>query len=229
MRADGIDRIDAGCVAVLVEIGIAGNLQRVRQTDRAVAAAFKSDPAVEIMIAIGDAAAAIKLVAADVFPQTGKGGDDLESGAGRKTAEGAIDQRIRLVVAQRFPILRLDARDKSVRIERWNRSHREDVPIVRIDHHGRATSHGAQRFIGDRLDAGVDREVNIRALFRRFFPNDTVDRALRVTTHHADAGLAAQILVHRLLDVRFSLHVALIKGVFLRLFGVRVVRRADVA
>ena len=98
------------------------------------------------------------------FAQTGERGHDLEGRAGRESADRAIDQRMRLVVAQFVPIFRLDARDESVRIERRHRSHREDVAIVRIDHHGGAAADRAQRFLGDRLDARVDREIDIGAL-----------------------------------------------------------------
>ena len=87
----------------------------------------------------------------------------------------------------------------------------------------------ANRFFRDRLDARIEREVNIRALLRRFFPHDAIDHAFGIATQNAFARLAAQEFVHRFLDVGFSLHISLIKCVLLRFFPVGVVRRADVA
>jgi hypothetical protein len=58
-RADSVDRINTGSVAVLVKVGVAGNFDRITQAEPAVAVAV---PAFEIVIAIADTAVQVKAV-----------------------------------------------------------------------------------------------------------------------------------------------------------------------
>ena len=106
------------------------------------------------MVAVADAAAATVLGACEIFraPQTGERRDELECRAGRQTADRAVDQWIALVFLQRRPILRLDAGDESIWIERRHRSHRENVAVVWIDDDCARPAYGAQRFFGDQLE-----------------------------------------------------------------------------
>ena len=74
----------------------------------------------EIVIAVGDAAAAIKCLLAEMFSQTRQRRHNFKSRARRQCADRAIHERIGFVLLQRFPIFCLDARNESVRVERWH-------------------------------------------------------------------------------------------------------------
>ena len=55
-----IDRIDSSGIPVLIEKGVARNLNRVGQSERAMGASFLRNPASKIMLAVRDAAAAVE-------------------------------------------------------------------------------------------------------------------------------------------------------------------------
>src|SRR5207237_4477062 len=55
-----VNRVDSSRVSVLIEKRVARNLDRVGQSKRPMGAAFLCNPAMEIMVAVGDAAAAIE-------------------------------------------------------------------------------------------------------------------------------------------------------------------------
>ena len=167
------------------------------------------------MIAVTHTAAAAVMRICKIFraAQSSEGGDELKCRAWRQRADRAVDQRIAFVFLQRFPILRLDARNESIWIERRNRSHRQDVAVVWIDNDCASPAHGAQGFFGDRLDPRIEREKNVRALLRRIFPQHSVNRALGIAAQMAHARFSAQVFVHDFLDVRFPLHVPLVKRV----------------
>ena len=69
------------------------------------------------LITVGYAAAAIKMRVHETPAQAGQGCNKLESGTRRERAHSAVDQRIRLIFAQRLPIFRLDARDECIWVE----------------------------------------------------------------------------------------------------------------
>src|SRR6266576_3823885 len=112
-----IDRLDPGRVSKLVEERVTRNLDRIRNPEGPVAAAFLTDPAMEKVVAVADAAAAVKRLVRESFSQAGERRHQLESRSWRERAHRAIHHRRRFVFAQRFPILRLDARNKRIRIE----------------------------------------------------------------------------------------------------------------
>ena len=66
-------------------------------------------------------------------------------------------------------------------------------------------------------------------MLRWIFFQYAVDCSFRVSPQITHARFAAQIIVHRFLDVRFSIYVALIERELSRFFLVGVVRCADVA
>src|SRR4051794_25627900 len=165
-------------------------------------AALLRDPEMEVMLAVPHAATAVEALVPNVFTQTGERGDDLEGRSRREGADCPIDPRTSLVFLQRLPVLGLDARDKSVWIERWHRDHRQHVAIVRIDNHGGGAADRSQRLLRDSLNAGIEGHEDVRALLRRSFAEDTIDRSLRVAAQMAHARFAPKPLVHRGLDVR---------------------------
>ncbi len=99
------DVVDAGFVAHVVEVGIAGLRYAFVQRDGAVRA-----PALVKMPEERGSAAALKcgvFVDASAF-ETGDGDDRLERGAGRPLGlNRAIEQRLAGVAGQFFPVLRL--------------------------------------------------------------------------------------------------------------------------
>src|SRR5438105_3371696 len=97
-------------------------------------ASFLCNPASKIMLAVGDAAAAVEPRVRHIPSQSGERSHNLKGRTRRKGADGAINQWSRLVFLQCCPVLRLDTGNKSVRIKRGHRHHREYVAVVWIDH-----------------------------------------------------------------------------------------------
>ncbi len=192
-------------------------------------APFLRDVAAEKVITVADPAAATVTRAREPFAHSGQGRHQLEGRARGKGAHCAVDQRMGLRLAQLRPVFRLDARNKSIRIKGGNRGHREDVAIVRVDHHDCAAPDRAERLFRDHLDPGIKGKNDVAPGLRRFLAHHAIDRAFGIAPHDPDAGLAAQIFVHRFLDVRFPFHVPLEEGELARLLPVGFIRRADVA
>src|SRR5437588_2133488 len=111
-----IDRLDPGRVSKLVEERVTRNLDRVRNPEGAVAAAFLPDPAMEKMVAVAYATAAVKRFVREPFSKTCQRRDQFESRSRRERAHRAIHHWRRFIFAKRVPILCLDARDKCIRI-----------------------------------------------------------------------------------------------------------------
>src|SRR6266480_1299046 len=78
--ADGVNRLDASCVAVLIEKGVAGDLYRIGQPDCAVRVMFLVYPALEEVVAITHTATAAVFGACEIFgaAQAGERRDELE-------------------------------------------------------------------------------------------------------------------------------------------------------
>ena len=73
-----IDRIDSSGIPVLIEKGVARNLDRVRQSKRAMRASFLRNPASKIMLAVGDTAAAVESRVRHIPSQSGEGSHNLK-------------------------------------------------------------------------------------------------------------------------------------------------------
>ena len=151
------------------------------------------------LLAVGDAAGAVEACVSRIEPgaQAGERGDGLVSRARRVALDGAIGQRIGVVVVQHFPIRRRDARDEDVRVVGRHRGHREDVAVLRIRRPPQRRGRSPRRAAPARRCTGCGR----RWSDRRCCPASAArcdlafDHALDVALHHADAGRAADPFV----------------------------------
>ena len=196
--ADPVDGFDSCGVSILIKKTIARDPDGVGEPERAVLAMLVGDPAFEVVVAVGNPAGAIVMVAANAFFEAGQCGDDLESGARRETADGAADQRHGFVIAQRPPIRGGDAGDEDIGIEGRDGGHGEDVAIVWVDHDGggAADRRMPERLFSDHLDAGVEREIDVVTRLGGSTRSSPSMTPLTFLLQDADAGFAAQILVH---------------------------------
>src|SRR5262245_24807808 len=118
---------------------------------------FFTDPTMEKVVAIRDAASAIVTLIAETFAKAGQSGYQLESGSGWEGAHGSVNQRVRFVLSQHFPIFGLNARNKSIGIKRWHRDHGENVSVIRINDDSGPTTNCSQCFFGDHLNPSINR------------------------------------------------------------------------
>src|SRR5439155_18327312 len=97
--ANVIKRLNAGCVAVLIEKGVTRYLDRIGQTDGAVRVMFFGHPALEEVVAVAYASAAAVTRVCKIFraPQTGERCYELECRSRRQGADRTVDQWIALV------------------------------------------------------------------------------------------------------------------------------------
>ena len=118
--------------------------------------------------------------------------DRLEGGAGRVgAAGGAVEERLRGVVAEGGVALLAEARHEVVGVEAGRARHREHVAAARVDHHAGAAA-ALEDALGGALDAHVESEREVRPR-RRLHRRLLVDRvAERVDPDLHLAGHAAQ-------------------------------------
>ena len=158
--AHGVDGVDAGLDAVLVEVDVAGDADGVDEAHRPGGGAVG---VMEEVVVDLDGAGAVEagIGRAVARFQPGEGDHDLVGRSGRVGMEGAVEHRGGRVLVERVPVLGLDFRDEFVRVVARDGRHGEDVAIARVHHDDRAAAdpgvaHGG---FGDILDAGVDGEV----------------------------------------------------------------------
>ena len=174
------------------------------------------DPAFHGLVAVGDAARAVVVaVGREPRAQPRQRGHGLVGGPRRIPLNGAVGQRIGFVAVHLVPVFHRDAGDENIRVIRGHRGHRENVAILRVDHHRRAAPHRAQRPLGDELNFRVDREIDIVAGLRCLPADFAHDYALGTALHHAHARRAANPLVIHQFHLALPLHVRLVKGVVL--------------
>src|SRR5436190_23024895 len=97
------------------------------------------------------------MLAGQTLPKARQRRHKFEGRAGRECTDRTVDQGIRFVLPQRFPILEFDTWDKSIGIKRGHRNHGENVSVIWIDYHSRGASYRAYCLFGDHLNATVDR------------------------------------------------------------------------
>ena len=185
--------------------------------------------ALEGVASVFDPAGAGEGTPGHVFAQAGEGGHDFVGRTGRVAAGRAVHQRVGAVGGQRVPLVGLDRGDEGVGVERGDAGHGEDVAVVGVDDHGGAASDHAQGFFRDVLDARVDGEMDVVARFGFLAGDFPLDAAFGVALQDACAGLSAQVVVEGEFDLRFALHVGLVKGEEGGFLLVDFVRGADVA
>ena len=209
--ADRHDLLDAGGVAELVEVGVAGNLDGVLEREFAVGAFFFRDPAAHVFVAVLHAAVAGEGFFIQPGTQTREGDGDFVSRARRVGADGSVDHRVGLVLVDLVPIAGGDRGDENIRVVGGNRGHGKDVPIARIENHRSSAADHAQSFLGDALYFGINGQVDIVALNGLPTTCFALDDALGIAAEDASAGLAFELLVQEKLDLGFSLHIGLVK------------------
>ena len=209
--ADGDDLLDAGGVAELVEVGVAGNLDGVLEREFAVSAFFFRDPAAHVFIAVLNTAVAGEGFVLEARAHAGEGDGNFVGGARRVGADGAVDHGIGFFLVDLVPIRGGDRGDENIRIVGRHRGHGEDVAIARIEDHGGTAADDAQGLLGDRLDFCIESEVDIIPLDGFAPAAFALDHALGVAAKNAGAGLALEVLVHGKLDLGLSFHIGLVK------------------
>src|SRR5213593_4418077 len=117
--ANGVNRLNARGVSVLIEKGVTRHLDRISQANCTVRIMFFGYPALEEVIAVTHTATAAVFGTCEIFcaPQTGERRDELECRSWRQAADRTINQWIGLIFLQCCPILRFDAGDESVWVE----------------------------------------------------------------------------------------------------------------
>ena len=202
------DRINAGGIPVLIEKRVARHFHRVAERQRSVPAAA---PALEVVVAIGHAAAAVERSLYQPFAQTCEGGHDLECRSRRERADGAVDQRVGLVLGQLLPVSRRDAGNEGIGIKGRNRSHREDLAVIRIDHDGTRATHASQGLLRDELDAGINGKIDSISGARGVLPELLRDDSLRAALHEPHPRRASEPVVHGQFDLRLAFHIGVVK------------------
>ena len=132
-----------------------------------------SDPAVHKTIPILDPARAGIMSGPEFLFQPCKGRNNLESRSRGQPAHCPIHQRHRNIIIQILPIFAGDFWNKHVRIERRHRGHRQNIAIIRIQHHrcGPPNRRMPERLLRSILNPGIQSEIHIVPGFRRVDTN----------------------------------------------------------
>ena len=207
----GDDLLDAGGIAELVEIGVAGNLERVFEAKLAVCAFFFSDPAAHVFVAVLNAAVAAEGFLAQTGSHSGEGDGHLVGRTGRVGADGAVYERIGLVLVDLCPLRSGNGWDEHIRIIRGDGCHGEDIAIAGIHNHGGASTDDAQGLLGDVLDFRINRQIGVVALHGFAAADLPLDDALGISLQDAGAGLAFEMLVQEKLELGFALDVGFVE------------------
>ena len=213
--AHGDDLVDAGGVAVLIEEGVAGNFNRVGEAQSAMRAALVGNPASHELVAVSDPAGAMKRPFADSLAQAGEGNGNLVGRARGVGADGAVEEGISFILVQFLPVFRRNGRNEFVGIVGRHGGHGKDVAVVGIDDDRRAAADGAQGLFRDVLNAGVNGEVNIRALLGLGDAGFSFDHTLGIALEHARPGCAFKVIIEIKFDLRLPFHVGVVKIEFL--------------
>src|ERR1051326_5284628 len=90
--ADVVNRLNPRGVTVLIEKGVARNLNRIGKSDVSVRVMLCSNPAREEVVAVAHAAATVVMCVREIFgaSQSGQCRDELECRSGRQRADGAV-------------------------------------------------------------------------------------------------------------------------------------------
>ena len=226
----GDDLLDAGGISELVEIGVAGNLERVFDAKLAVCAFFFSYPALHVFVAVLNAAVAAEGFLPQTGAHSGEGDGNLVGRTGRVGADGAVHEGIGLVLVDLCPLRGGNGWDEHIRIIRGDGCHGEDIAIPGIDDHGGASTDDAQGLLGDVLDFRINRQIGVVALHGFAAADLPLDDAFGISLQDACAGLAFELLVQEKLELGFALNIGFVEievakvGEF-----VEFVRGADIA
>src|SRR5690606_22821015 len=185
--------IDAETETHVVEVGVAGLHYRLVHVDPAVALAapvtehplFAFD-AVETGVPDG------ALPVRDARLQAGQANQRFHGGAGRVLSlEGAVEQRLVVVIAVAGVVEVGNAGDKQVRVEAGPADKRQHAAVARVDgNHG--TAPFAEGIPGGLLYTDVQLQAQVLARLRRDFLQHAQDAAPGVGFHFPVAGLAVQ-------------------------------------
>ncbi len=196
-----VDAIDAEHVADVVEVDVAGLLDRLSQVDRTVALLLV---ALEIAAVEGLAAGAKEggRGSDDAFLEAGQSDRHLERRSGRiAPLQRAVLQRLELVGVERVPGCARDAGGESVRVVGRTAGERQHLAVARIEDHCRAVERrGREAILGGLLHVGVDGQLHALPLGRLLFVPDVDLAPEAVDDHFLGAVLAHQVAVQRLLD-----------------------------
>ena len=228
---DRIDLVDAGDIAVLEEVGVAGILDGVAEVLVAVGRLLRlggEHPALHVLVAVLDAARAVEILVPDACANTRQRGAELEGGSGRIGVDGTVHERIGWILGKLIPVGLGDGGDELVGIERGNRRHCQDLAGVGIHDDRRPAADDTQRLLDDLLDAGVDGQVDLGARLGLDPGGLAVDHTARIALEEARAGSAAQHVIVSLLDLRFPLDVGLVEVELRSLLLVDLLGDADV-
>ena len=105
--AHGVDLIDAGGISILEKVGVAGVLDGSAEILMAMRGLLRlggEHPALHVLVAVLDAATAVEILVAHPGTNTSQRGAELEGGARGVGVDGAVHQRVGLILGEFFPI-----------------------------------------------------------------------------------------------------------------------------
>ena len=141
----------------------------------------------------------------------GEGNGNLVGRTGRVSANGAVHERIGLVLVDLCPLRSGNGWDEHIRIIRGDRCHGEDIAIPRIDDHGGAATNDAKGLLGDELDFCIDREIGIVTLHGLAAADLSLDDAFGISLQDSGSGFAFELLVEEKLELGFPLEVGFVE------------------
>lgn len=115
-----IDLLYAGGISILIEIGVTGNFDGIRQRELSVSAVLLRDPALHILVAVLNATIATEAFVHDPGPASRQRNRDLVGRTRRIGTDGAVHQRIGLILVDEVPLARSNRRNKNIGVVGWD-------------------------------------------------------------------------------------------------------------